>query len=63
MSKQELVNFMADKTNLSKKDSEAALAAFLDGVKTALKRGNNVTLVGFGTFGVWREQTFSTSGA
>jgi len=52
MSKQELVNFMADKTDLSKKDSEAALAAFLDGVKNALKKGDSVTLVGFGTFNV-----------
>jgi DNA-binding protein HU-beta len=52
MSKQELVNFMADKTNLSKKDSEAALSAFLDGVKNSLKKGDSVTLVGFGTFNV-----------
>jgi len=52
MSKQELVDFMAKKTDMSKKDSEAALAAFLDGVKNSLKKGNSVTLVGFGTFSV-----------
>ena len=52
MSKQELVNFMADKAGLSKKDAEAALSSFVDGVKTTLKKGNTVTLVGFGTFSV-----------
>ena len=39
MSKQELVGFMADKTGLTKKDAEAALASFLDGVKGSLKKG------------------------
>jgi DNA-binding protein HU-beta len=52
MSKQDLVDFMAKKTDMSKKDSEAALAAFLDGVKSSLKKGTSVTLVGFGTFSV-----------
>lgn len=52
MSKQELVSFIADKTGLTKKDSEAALASALDGVKDSLKKGNSVTLVGFGTFAV-----------
>jgi len=52
MSKQDLVDFMAKKTDMSKKDSEAALAAFLDGVRSSLKKGNSVTLVGFGTFSV-----------
>ena len=52
MSKQELVNYMADKTGLTKKDAEAALSSFVDGVKAALKKGDSVTLVGFGTFAV-----------
>ncbi|TFH01604.1 MAG: HU family DNA-binding protein [Calditrichales bacterium] len=52
MSKQELVNFMAEKTGLSKKDAEAALSSFVDGVKKSLKGGDSVTLVGFGTFSV-----------
>jgi DNA-binding protein HU-beta len=52
MSKQELVNFMADKTGLTKKDAEAALSSFVDGVKASLKKGGSVTLVGFGTFAV-----------
>ena len=52
MSKQELVTYMADKAGLSKKDAEAALTAFVNGVKSSLKKGNSVTLVGFGTFSV-----------
>jgi len=52
MTKQELVNHMAKKTNLTKKDAEAALESFLEGVKTALKKGDTVGLVGFGTFAV-----------
>jgi DNA-binding protein HU-beta len=52
MSKQELVNHIADKAGLSKKDAEAALTAFVGGVKSSLKKGQSVTLVGFGTFSV-----------
>jgi DNA-binding protein HU-beta len=52
MSKQELVNHVADQTGLSKKDAEAALASVVDGVKGALVKGDSVTLVGFGTFSV-----------
>jgi len=52
MSKQELVNYVSDQTGLSKKDAEAALSSFVDGVKSALKKGESVTLVGFGTFSV-----------
>ena len=52
MSKQELVDHVAKSTGLSKKDAEAALSSFIDGVKSALKKGDSVTLVGFGTFSV-----------
>ena len=54
MSKQELVNLMAEKSGITKKDAETALASFVDGVKGALKKGDSVTLVGFGTFSVSR---------
>ena len=50
MSKQELVNHMADAAGITKKDAEAALASFVEGVKGSLKKGDSVTLVGFGTF-------------
>jgi DNA-binding protein HU-beta len=52
MNKQELVSQMAEKAKLSKKDAGAALEAFMDSVTNALKRGDKVTLVGFGTFQV-----------
>ncbi len=52
MSKQELVNYMAENSGITKKDAEAALASFIGGVKDSLKGGSSVTLVGFGTFSV-----------
>ena len=52
MNKTELVAAMAEQTNLSKKDSEAALKAFIDVVSEELKKGEKVQLVGFGTFEV-----------
>ncbi|HBR77526.1 MAG TPA: HU family DNA-binding protein, partial [Lachnospiraceae bacterium] len=47
-----LVAAMAEQTNLSKKDAEAALKAFVDVVSEELKKGEKVQLVGFGTFEV-----------
>ena len=52
MNKTELIAAMAEKSGLTKKDSEAALAAFLASVEEALKDGDKVQLVGFGTFEV-----------
>ncbi len=52
MNKQELVTAIAEKANLSKKDAEAALAAFIASVEDALKKGEKVQLVGFGNFEV-----------
>ena len=43
---------MAEKTQLSKKDAEAALKAFVDVVSEEMKKGEKVQLVGFGTFEV-----------
>jgi len=59
MNKSELVAAMAEKSGLSKKDSEKALAAFVDAVMDALKKGDKVSLVGFGTFDV-RERAART---
>jgi len=50
MNKAELVVAIAEKTELSKKDSEKALKAFIDVVTEELKKGEKVQLVGFGTF-------------
>ncbi len=50
MNKQDLVNAMAEETNLSKKDVESVLNSFVNVVSTALENKDKVQLVGFGTF-------------
>jgi DNA-binding protein HU-beta len=52
VTKADLVNAMAEKAGLSKTDAEKALKAFADAVTDALKAGEKVALVGFGTFSV-----------
>ena len=52
MNKTELVAAVAEKSEISKKDSEKALKAFVDVVTEQLKAGDKVQLVGFGTFEV-----------
>jgi len=52
MNKTELITAMAEKSGLTKKDSENALTAFVESVEDALKSGDKVQLVGFGTFEV-----------
>ena len=52
MNKTELVNAMAEKAEISKKDAEAALKAFTEVVEEELKKGEKIQLVGFGTFEV-----------
>ncbi len=52
MNKAELVASIAHKSGLSKKDSEAALNAFMASVEDTLVSGEKVQLVGFGTFDV-----------
>ena len=52
MNKAELVSSMAEKSNLTKKDPESALNAFMEVVQETLASGEKVQLVGFGTFEV-----------
>ncbi len=52
MTKAELIDKIASGANLTKTDASRALDAFLNVVQTALKKGQKVTLVGFGTFSV-----------
>jgi DNA-binding protein HU-beta len=52
VTKADLVNSIAEKAGLSKADAEKALKAFTDAVAEALKAGEKVSLVGFGTFSV-----------
>ncbi|MEA4892066.1 MAG: HU family DNA-binding protein [Peptococcaceae bacterium] len=50
MNKAELVSMVAEKTGLSKKDAEKAVAAVFDSIQESLTAGEKVQLVGFGTF-------------
>ncbi|WP_032116538.1 HU family DNA-binding protein (plasmid) [Candidatus Arsenophonus nilaparvatae] len=52
MNKTELINQIAEKADLTKKDSEKTLNAFIETVTEALKAGDDVQLVGFGSFQV-----------
>ena len=52
MNKSELINAVAEKAALSKKDSESAVNAALDAITAALAEGDEIRLVGFGTFEV-----------
>ena len=52
MNKTELVAAIAEKTNLTKKDSEAALLAVVESITEALVKGDKVQVIGFGSFEV-----------
>ena len=52
MNKTELIAAVAEKTGLSKKDTEAAITAAIDAITAALAEGDKVQLVGFGGFEV-----------
>ncbi|PLX85303.1 MAG: DNA-binding protein HU [Desulfuromonas sp.] len=52
MTKADLVNAIAEKAGLTKADAEKALKAVTDTIEEALKAGEKVSLVGFGTFSV-----------
>lgn len=50
MNKMELIDVMADKAGITKKDAEKALNAIIAITEETLKSGNKVQLIGFGTF-------------
>lgn len=52
MNKQELVDSVAKKTGLPKTKAQDAVQAIIDTIKASLKKGDEVRLVGFGTFSV-----------
>lgn len=54
MTKSQLVEAIAAKSGLTKADSSRALEAFMDVVGETLKKGDKITLTGFGSFGVSR---------
>jgi len=50
VTKAELISAVAEKSGLKKVEAEKAVAAFIASVTTALKKGDKLSLVGFGTF-------------
>ena len=56
MNKQELIGTVADAAGLSRADANKAVEAVFDTITSALKRGDEVRLVGFGTFTVTRRK-------
>jgi len=52
MTKAELIGAVAEKSKLTKKDSDKAVSAVIDAITEALVKGEKVSLVGFGTFEV-----------
>ena len=50
MNKTDLISAVAAKGELSKKDAEKAVAAFVGAIEDALKAGEKVSIVGFGSF-------------
>lgn len=56
MTKNELVSQIAEHAGLTKKDAEAALHSTITAITTALTKGNEVRLVGFGTFKISERQ-------
>ena len=56
MNKQELIGHVADRAGLSRSDANRAVETMLEVVTSALKRGDEVRLVGFGNFSVTRRK-------
>ena len=52
MNKAELIDAMADGSGLSKADAKRALDAFVDSTTAALKKGDRISLIGFGSFSI-----------
>lgn len=52
MTKADLIAAVAQKAEMTKKDADAAVSAFIESVTEALKKGQKVQLVGFGSFEV-----------
>ena len=56
MKKVELVEAVATSVGLTKADANRAIDATFDAITKALKKGDKITLIGFGTFGVSRRE-------
>jgi len=56
MNKMELIDAIAKKATISKKDAKSALEAMIEEITKTLKKGDKVSLIGFGTFEVARRK-------
>ena len=56
MTKGEMIDKMAEAADISKVAAGKALAAAIDGIKASLKKGQKVSMVGFGTFSVHKRK-------
>ncbi len=56
MNKNDLVSLVADRTGMSKGDAAKAVEGVLDAIMHALQKGDDVRLVGFGTFSVGKRK-------
>jgi DNA-binding protein HU-beta len=56
MTKEELVTKVSDDAGITKSQASKALKSIVDGIEDALKKGDKVSLVGFGTFCVSRRE-------
>lgn len=56
MNKSDLIQAVAEKSGLTKKDSASSVDAMLDGITESLAKGESVQLIGFGTFEVRSRQ-------
>jgi DNA-binding protein HU-beta len=56
LNKTELISDVAQKINMTKKDADKVVNAFFTTIETALKAGDKVQLIGFGTFEVRERQ-------
>ena len=54
LNKAQLIASVAKDTGLTKVDAEKAVKSTFDNISSALKKGDNVTLIGFGTFSVYK---------
>ncbi len=56
MNKAELIDAMAEKAGITKADAKKALDAFVESTAEALKKGDRISLVGFGSFSVSKRE-------
>ncbi len=57
MTKKDLIELVAKKSNLTNKAARDSVSAFLNGIRDSLKRGEKVVITGFGTFSVRKRAT------